>query len=221
MKIMMIPGARDEELIAKMKDLRENNYDEVYDYFEELIADYGESVAYDTLYYACEYGKEMLASQAAYFEQMLFNDEKEYYIERMLRDLTRKEWLENTISAAEKAISEGHGFAAEYHICYSGMRSHKRIIIAINEREDGWDYYIMDSKYQSIQDGVYDDPDMTIGEVIRALFEEFDIPGHDIREENLIMTKSSHAMKSSSGRTNIPAASAARNPMATATILIR
>ena len=116
---------------------------------------------------------------------MLFNDEKEYYIERMLRDLTQKEWLENTISAAEKAISEGQGFAAEYHICYSSMRSHKRIIFAINESEDGWDYYIMDSKYQSIQDGVYDDPDMTVGEVIRALFEEFDIPGHDIREEKL------------------------------------
>jgi len=107
MKIMMIPGERNEELIAKMKELRENGYDEMYDYFDELIDDYGESVAYDTLYYACEDGNEMLESQAAYFEQMLFDDEREYYIERMLHDLTRNEWLENTISAAEKAISEG------------------------------------------------------------------------------------------------------------------
>lgn len=185
MKIMMIPGTRNEELIAKMKELRENDYDEMYDYFDELIADYGESVAYDTLYYACEDGDEMLESQAAYFEQVLFDDEREYYVERMLHDLSRKEWLENTISAAEKAIGEGHGFAAEYRIWYSGMHGHKHIIFAINEREEGWDYYILDSKYQSIQDGVYDDPDMTVGEVIRVLFEEFDIPGQDILEEKI------------------------------------
>jgi len=183
MKIMMIPGERNEELIAKMKELRENGYDEMYDYFDELIDDYGESVAYDTLYYACEDGNEMLESQAAYFEQMLFDDEREYYIERMLHDLTRNEWLENTISAAEKAISEGKGFAAEYCIWYSGMHDDKHIIFAINEHEDGWEYYILDSKYQSIQDGVYDDPDIPVGEVIRILFEEFDIPGHDILEE--------------------------------------
>ena len=185
MKIMMIPGERNEELIAKMKELRETDYDEMYDYFDELIADYGESIAYDTLYYACEDGDEMLASHAANFEYMLFNEEREYYIERMMHDLTRKKWLENTISAAEKAISERQGFAAEYHIWYSGMCGHKHIIFAINEREEGWDYYILDSKYQSIQDGVYDDPDMTVGEVIRVLFEEFDIPGHDICEEKL------------------------------------
>ena len=183
MKIMMVPGARNEKMIAKMKDLREKDYDEMYDYFDELIADYGESVAYDTLYYACEDGDEMLASQAAYFEQMLFDDEREYYIERMLHDLTRKEWLENTISAAENAISEGRGFAAEYRIWYSGIRGYKNIIFAINECEEGWDYYILDSEYQSIQDGVYDDPDIPVGEVIRILFEEFDIPGHDILEE--------------------------------------
>lgn len=183
MKIMMIPGTRNEELIAKMKELRENDYDEMYDYFEELIADYGESVAYDTLYYACEDGDEMLESQAAYFEQVLFDDEREYYVERMLHDLTRKKWLENTISAAEKAISGGQGFAAEYCIWYSSMHGHKHIIFAINEREEGWDYYILDSEYRSVQDGVYDAPDMTVGEVIRVLFEEFDIPGHDIREE--------------------------------------
>ena len=185
MKIMMIPGTRNEELIAKMKELREKDYDEMYDYFVGLIADYGESVAYDTLYYACEDGDEMLASQAAYFEQMPFDDEREYYVERMLHDLTRKEWLENTISAAEKAIGEGRGFAAEYRIWYSGICDYKHIIFAINEREEGWDYYILDSKYQSIQDGVYDDPDMTVGEVIRVLFEEFDIPGQDILEEKI------------------------------------
>ena len=183
MKIMMVPGARNEELIAKMNELREKDYVEMYDYFNELIADYGESVAYDTLYYACEDGDEMLASQTAYFEYMLFNDEREYYVERMLHDLTRKEWLENTISAAEKAIGEGKGFAAEYRIWYSGIRNDKHIIFAINEREEGWDYYILDSEYRSINDGVNDDPNATVGEVIRTLFEEFDIPGHDIREE--------------------------------------
>lgn len=36
---MMIPGERNEELIAKMKELRENDYDEMYNYFEELICD--------------------------------------------------------------------------------------------------------------------------------------------------------------------------------------
>ena len=185
MKIMMVPGARNEEVIAKMKELRENDYDEMYDYFDELIYDYGESVAYDTLYYACEDGEEMLASQTAYFEYMLFNDEREYYVERMLHDLTRNVWLENTISAAEKAIGEGKGFAAEYHIQHWDISGHEHLIFAINEHENGWDYYILDSEYRSVQDGVYDDPNATVGEVIRTLFEEFDIPGHDIREEKL------------------------------------
>lgn len=185
MKIMMIPGERNEELIAKMKELRENDYDEMYDYFDELISDYGESVAYDTLYYACEDGDEMLASHAAIFEYMLFNEEKEYYFERMHYDLTRKEWLKNTISIAEKAIGEGMGFAAEYDIWYSGIRDDKHIIFAINEHEEGWEYYILDSKYRSIEDGIYNDPDMPIGEVLRILFEEFDIPGHECQERKL------------------------------------
>ena len=183
MKIQMIAGPRNEELITKMKELRENDYDEMYDYFDELIADYGESVAYDTLYYACEDGDEMLASQTAYFQYILFNDEREYYVERMLHDLTRKEWLEFTISDAEKAIGEGRGFAAEYRIWYSGIRADKHIIFAINRHEDSWEYFVLDSKYRSIADGIYDNPDMPIGEVLRILFEEFDIPGHDIREE--------------------------------------
>lgn len=185
MIIKLVPGTRNEELIAKMKELRENDYDAMYDYFDELIYDYGESVAYDTLYYACEEGEEMLASQAAYFEQMLFEDEREYYVERMQHDLTRKEWLENTISAVEKAISEGNGFAAEYRIWYSGIRDDKHIIFAISEHEDGWEYFVLDSKYRSIQDGIYDDPDMPVGEVIRILFDEFDLPGHEWREEKL------------------------------------
>jgi len=185
MKIMMIPGERNEELIAKMKELRENDYDEMYDFLDELICDYGESVAYDTLYYACECGDEMLASQTAYFECMLFNDEREYYIERMLNDLQRKEWLENTISVAEKAIGEGRGFAAEYNIYYNGIRDHKHIIFAINEHEEGWDYYILDSKYRSIEDGVYDNPDMPVGEVLRDLFEKFDIPGYECDQRRL------------------------------------
>ncbi len=183
MRIQMIAGPRNEELIAKMKELRENDYDEMYDYFDELICDYGESVAYDTLYYACEDGDEMLTSQTAYFEYMLFNDEREYYVERMLHDLTRKEWLENTISAAENAIGEGRGFAAEYRIWYSGIRADKHIIFAINQHEDGWEYFVLDSKYRSIEDGIYDNPDMPIGEVLRILFEEFDIPGHEHIQE--------------------------------------
>ena len=185
MKIMMIPGERNEELIAKMKELRENDYDEMYNYFEELICDYGESVAYDTLYYACECGDEMLASQAAYFEYTLFNDEREYYVERMVKDLTRKEWLENTISTAKEAIGEGRGFAAEYRIWNEGIRNNQHIIFAIAEHEEGWDYYILDSKYRSIEDGVYDDPDMSIGEVLRVLFEEFDIPGYECDQRRL------------------------------------
>ena len=90
----------------------------MYDCIDELIADYGESVTYDTLYYACECGDEMLARQTAYFEYMLFNDEREYYVECMTNDLLRKEWLENTISVVEKAIAGGQGFAAEYINAY-------------------------------------------------------------------------------------------------------
>ena len=57
----------------------------------------------------------------------------------------------------------------------SGIRDYKHIIFAINECEEGWDYYILDSEYQSIQDGVYDDPDMTVGEVILVPFEEDEV----------------------------------------------
>lgn len=138
MRIQMIAGPRNEELIAKMKELRENDYEAMEEYFEELISDYGESVAYDTLYYACQCGDEMLASQAAYFEYLLFNDEQQYYIDRMLKDLWQKSWLEDTIAEVEEALSEGHGFAAEYDIWYEGLRDgHKHIIFAISEHEDG------------------------------------------------------------------------------------
>lgn len=71
----------------------------------------------------------------------LFNDEREYYVERMVKDLLRKEWIENTISAAKEAIGEGRGFAAEYRIWNDGIRNNQHIIFAINEHEDGWDYY--------------------------------------------------------------------------------
>ena len=84
MKIMMIPGERNEELILKVREatasLRE---DETSEALDNLIDEYDMVAVFDALYYACENGEEMLQEQTDYFLERLYCDEAQYYISRM------------------------------------------------------------------------------------------------------------------------------------------
>ena len=92
MKIMMIPGERNEELILKVReatatyyddDREDFEYDEYRDVMDNLIDAYGLDAMLDALYYACENGDEMLRQQVDYFVERLHEDEIGYYFHRM------------------------------------------------------------------------------------------------------------------------------------------
>lgn len=84
MKIMMIPGERNEELILKVHEATvECHADENSDVIDILIDEYGLVDVFDALYYACENGDKMLRQQADYFLDLLYCDEANSYISRM------------------------------------------------------------------------------------------------------------------------------------------
>lgn len=90
MKVVLIPGPRNEELIAEILEAKARLAADPDN--DELMLEWGEFVDYcacqgdeymDALYYACENGDEMLAEQAEYFHDCLLYDEKHYYAGRM------------------------------------------------------------------------------------------------------------------------------------------
>lgn len=84
MKIMMIPGERNEELILKVREATaECRADENSDAIDILIDEYGLVDVFDALYYACEDGEEMRRQQTDYFLDLLYCDEANSYISRM------------------------------------------------------------------------------------------------------------------------------------------
>ena len=93
MKIMMIPGERNEELILKVREATEvlrndegcedSEYYECFEVINNLIDEYGLTEMFDALYYVCENRDEMLQQQTAYFNDLLYHDEVNYYIGRM------------------------------------------------------------------------------------------------------------------------------------------
>ena len=84
MKIMMIPGERNEELILKVREATAAcRADENSDALDNLIDEYGLVDVFDALYYACEDGEEMLRQQTDYFLNLLYSEESDYYISRM------------------------------------------------------------------------------------------------------------------------------------------
>ena len=84
MKIMMIPGERNEELILKVREaITECHADENSDAIDILIDEYGLVDVFDALYYACEDGEDMLQQQSDYFLDLLYCDEANSYINRM------------------------------------------------------------------------------------------------------------------------------------------
>ena len=85
MKIKMIPGSRNEELILKVREAAANcRADENSNAIHDLTDEYGLIEVFDALYYACENGEEMLQQQSDYFLDLLYCEEADYYINRMI-----------------------------------------------------------------------------------------------------------------------------------------
>ena len=78
----LIPGPRNEELIAKIREARKAED------FDGIIGNIAptSSELYDALYYACDCGDIMLEDQRRYLEWLLFEEETDHYVERMLAD---------------------------------------------------------------------------------------------------------------------------------------
>lgn len=82
MKIKMIPGEYNAELVEKVKSIKLHSDHE--EELEVLEAAYGKDALMDALYYACETRDERLADQEAYFQQQLTDEEFAYFVERFL-----------------------------------------------------------------------------------------------------------------------------------------
>lgn len=82
MKVVLIPGPRDEELIAEMLEAKSRMYSEEWEEYLLECASQGDEYM-DAMYYICENGEEMLEEQAQYFENSLLGDESAYYVARM------------------------------------------------------------------------------------------------------------------------------------------
>ncbi len=85
MKIKMIPGPRNEELILKVREAiadcrADKNSAAIYD----LSIEYGLVEVFDALYYACENREEMLQDQTESLLDWLYCEETDYYISRMI-----------------------------------------------------------------------------------------------------------------------------------------
>lgn len=84
MKIMMIPGERNEELILKVREAAAAcRADENSDAIDNLIDECGLVDVFDAMYYACENRDEMLQQQTDCFLDLLYCEESNYYISRM------------------------------------------------------------------------------------------------------------------------------------------
>ena len=61
--------------------------------------------------------------------------------------------------------------------------------ISIQRIDDGFDYSIYDEAYHLLDGGVYDDPDVGIGDVLREITDELKQPVYDIRHDTYIHTE--------------------------------
>ena len=81
MKII-IPGARNEELIRELQEKKATLNEEEWAYYCDMRDDEGDTF-FDALYYTCENGDEMLEEQADYFHDCLMWDERHYFAGRL------------------------------------------------------------------------------------------------------------------------------------------
>jgi len=92
MKVILVPGPRNEELIREILEFKAKTAAaQDFESFESSVewigyvdacASMGDEYM-DALYYACENGDEMLEEQGRYFHDCLLYDEKYYYAARM------------------------------------------------------------------------------------------------------------------------------------------
>lgn len=165
MEVKIVPGPRHEELISLIKKVKEANTDEAW----EMLDEYKGTEEYlDALFYACECGEEMLREQTEYFQWLLLNEEDEYYIDRMLADYNHQTHLEMLAEEVEKRRS----VAARLYL--HNCKTHKNcsVIYAIREHTDGWEYYLLDDRYRSIEDGIYDQ-DVRIRAMLKSQFDSW------------------------------------------------
>ena len=90
MKVLLVAGPRNEELIREILDAKarltaDPDDDELMYEWMQFVSDcaYKGDEYMDALYYACENGDDMLAEQARYFHDCLLHDEVRYYAARM------------------------------------------------------------------------------------------------------------------------------------------
>ncbi len=81
MDIKIIPGPRNEEKIAAIKELRIESTPEEWEEFVLNCA--GNDALLDALYYSSECGEEGLQDQEDYFYDLLLDDEKDYFAARL------------------------------------------------------------------------------------------------------------------------------------------
>lgn len=150
MKVVLVPGSRNEELINRIKQIKTAYPDEAW----EQLQEYEETEEFfDALFYACENGEEMLQEQMEYFQYALMHEENEYFVQRMLADSTHNCNLE----MLAKEVDEKRGVAAKLTMHDCKTHENHRIIFAIREHTEGWDYYLLTPECQSIEDGVIDE----------------------------------------------------------------
>lgn len=160
MKVVLIPGPRDEELIFEIRKAKETmEHEEYIDYMKELAASGEEYI--DAMYYACNNRDVMLEEQAKYFYDCLLNDESYYYAVRM--------------SAIDKLVTD------HKHLDRIAGRFGDKYF-TIHDHSDGWDYYCTDSDYCIIEEGIIDYADAPLAEVLSELFQHLSIDAEDFCE---------------------------------------
>lgn len=81
MKVKLIPGPRNEEEIAAIKEIQKTCTLEDWEGFVLNCAE--DEALLDALYYASEYGESGLQDQEEYFYDLLLDDESNYFAARL------------------------------------------------------------------------------------------------------------------------------------------
>lgn len=92
MKVKLLPGPRNEELIEYVRNLLalDRDSEEWYDAYGDLYGHIKEADAsdmMDALYYASEYREAALADQEKYLNWLMTHEEYGYFLDRMIGDI--------------------------------------------------------------------------------------------------------------------------------------
>lgn len=92
MKVKLLPGPRNEELIECVHNLLalDRDSEEWYDAYGDIYGHIKEADAsdmMDALYYASEYREAALVDQEKYLNWLMTNEEYGYFLDRMIGDI--------------------------------------------------------------------------------------------------------------------------------------